>query len=87
MASDDDDREDLPAFQRSKQISEIFTGVQSMLPDMEFSEVESDEENDDVPVGIVDNKLCYRPFESVCPVLIHPYNMNTHRLINSITNW
>ena len=50
MASDDEDKADLPAFQRSKQISQIFTGVQSMLPDMEFSEVESDEE-DDAPVS------------------------------------
>ena len=51
MSSDDDEKSDLPAFQRSKQISQIFTGVQSMLPDMEFSEVETDEEEDeDEPV-------------------------------------
>ena len=46
--NEDDDREALPAFQRSQQISDIFTGVNSILPDMEFSDADADSENETV---------------------------------------
>lgn len=45
---DRNDKDKLPAYQRTQKISEIFTNVQSILPDMEFSDHENDENSNAV---------------------------------------
>ena len=41
---ENDEKQSLPAFQRSKQISDIFTNVENILPSMEFSDTENEED-------------------------------------------
>ena len=41
---ENDEKQGLPAFQRSKQISDIFTNVENILPSMEFSDTENEED-------------------------------------------
>ena len=42
---EDDEKRKLPAYQRSRQITDIFTNVENILPSMDFSD--NDNEDDD----------------------------------------
>ena len=46
-----DDKESLPAYQRSRQINDIFTSVQNILPDMDFSDLENENDNEFVSIA------------------------------------
>ena len=39
------EKQGLPAFQRSKQISDIFTNVENILPSMDFSDTENEDDD------------------------------------------
>ncbi|KAL5247721.1 hypothetical protein ACHWQZ_G019565 [Mnemiopsis leidyi] len=61
------EKQGLPAFQRSKQISDIFTNVENILPSMDFSDTENeDDDSESVQVVTRDYK----------PVVTHVSNKN-----------
>ena len=60
VGREDDDKLELPAYQRSRQITDIFTNVENILPSMDFSD--NDNEDDDEESVSLDNWPCYQSY-------------------------
>ena len=59
VVMEDGEKHGLPAFQRSRQITDIFTNVENILPSMDFSDNET-EDDDDLESVSIDHESCNR---------------------------